>query len=132
MKTFATKSYDSEVPLSIQCNIKCLMAYLQDITTFIIVRCRWIKILKTNAQFVVSNPQGTQNTETATGRCFTEMVVCRKISSESNSTRNVVKILEKQSFYWFIFSCSPASSLKNKLLHNCFQFFYYSCRTIRF
>ena len=32
-----------------------------------------MKILKKAVRFGVSNSQGTQNTETATQRCFTEM-----------------------------------------------------------
>ena len=48
-KLLAISSYDSKVPMSIQCNIKSFIGHLQDITTFVIVRCRQMKILKKNA-----------------------------------------------------------------------------------
>ena len=41
-----------------------------------------MKVLKKTAWFGVSNSQGTQNTETATQRCFTEMAVWQKTSAE--------------------------------------------------
>ena len=76
-KLLTTKSHDSEVPMSVQCNIISLISRHQDIIKFVIVRRRKMKILKKKiyARFVVSNSQGTQITETATYRCFTEMVV---------------------------------------------------------
>ena len=39
-KLLAISSYDSKVPMSIQCNIKSFIGHLQDITAFVIVRCR--------------------------------------------------------------------------------------------
>ena len=60
-KLLAISSYDSKVPMSIQCNIKSFIGHLQDITTFVIVRCRRMKILKKTARFRVSNSQETQN-----------------------------------------------------------------------
>ena len=61
--------------MSVQCDIISLLFRLQDIITFVIVRYRQTKILKETARFAVSNSQRTQNTETATQRCFKEMVV---------------------------------------------------------
>ena len=43
-----------------------LIGLVQDITTFSIVKCRQIKILKKTARFGVSNSPGTQNRESAT------------------------------------------------------------------
>ena len=75
-KLLTTKSHDSAVPMSVQCNVISLISRNQDIIKFVIVRRRKMKILKKKySRFVVSNSQGTQITETATCRCFTEMVV---------------------------------------------------------
>ena len=45
-KLLTTKSHDSEVPMSVQFNIISLIGRLQDIITFVIVRCRQRKYLK--------------------------------------------------------------------------------------
>ena len=58
-KLLTTKSHDSEVPMSVQCNIISLTGHLQDIITFIIIRCRQTKILKKTCRFGVSNSEGT-------------------------------------------------------------------------
>ena len=60
--------------MSGQCNRKTIIGHLHDIITFIIIKCRQMKILKKTVWFGVSNSQGTKNTETAT-QCFTDMAV---------------------------------------------------------
>ena len=74
-KLLRTKSHDSEVPISVQCNIISLINHLQDIIAIFVVRYRQMKILKKTASFGVSNSQGAQNTESETRRCFTEILV---------------------------------------------------------
>ena len=69
------KSHDTEVPMSVQYNIINLIRLLLEIITFVAVKCRQMKIFRKTAPFEVSKSQGTQNTETATQRCFTEMAV---------------------------------------------------------
>ena len=54
-KLLKTKSYDIEVPMSVQCNIISLIGRLQDIITFVILKCKQMKTLKKTARFQVSN-----------------------------------------------------------------------------
>ena len=58
------------------------MSLLHDIDTFVIIRCRQTNILSKAARFGVTNIQGMQNTGKATERCYPELAVSQKISSE--------------------------------------------------
>ena len=70
---------------------------------FVILRWKQIKILKKTTWFGVSSSQGTQNTETATQRCFTEMKVWQKPFEKSSLSGNMVKILEKTHLKYLVF-----------------------------
>ena len=60
------------VPIPVHFNVINLIDLLWGITTFVIVGCMQMKILKKTDRFGVSNSQIIQNTETATDRCSTE------------------------------------------------------------
>ena len=75
-KLLPRESHVRNIPMSVQCNIISPIGRLQDIITFVIVRCRQMEVSKKYFfRYGIFDSQEIQNTETATQRYFKEMVV---------------------------------------------------------